>query len=447
VKPGEVAADASRDQPPEPLTGSRRRGLLGRLSQVGRKLSWGVADQAVSSLSNFAVNIYIARLLGAEQYGTFAVVFVTYAFALNASRGLVSDPLMIRFSHVEQRTWRRVTADSSGAAVAIGLALGGCLLVAAGLLRGTLGLGLLALALTLPGLLLQDSWRFAFFSAGRGFQAFLNDAIWLVLLLVAMAALQWWHVANVFWAVLAWGGAATVAALIGPLQAKVMPRLGRTRNWLTRQRDLGLRYMAEGMTNSLSNQLRTYGVGLVLGLASVGYINAANTLMAAFVVLVSGSALILLPQATRLWRDNPQSLVRFCAVICVAEAVGAAVWGAILLISLPLGLGHWLLGGIWRPSYSLVLPTLLVTIGFCVTVGPGIGLKGMGASRQSLRSAVLTAPLYVGFSLTGAWLDGAYGAVMGTAVAMWCSAAIYWWQLRVAMAASSAQVTGSGALP
>src|SRR4051794_25468069 len=165
------------------------RGLLGRLSQVGRKLSWGVADQGVSSLSNFAVNIYIARLLGAEQYGTFSIVFVTYAFALNACRGLVSDPLMIRFSHVEHPTWRRVTADSSGAAVAIGLALGGCLLVAAGLLRGTLGLGLLALALSLPGLLLQDSWRFAFFAAGRGFQAFLNDAIWLVVLLVAMVAL------------------------------------------------------------------------------------------------------------------------------------------------------------------------------------------------------------------------------------------------------------------
>src|SRR5262249_17035125 len=155
-----------------------------------------------------------------------------------------------------------------------------------------------------------------------------------------------------------------------------------------------------------------------------------STLMAAFVVLVSGSALILLPQATRLWRDTPHRLVRFCAVICVAETAAAALWGVALLISLPLGLGHWLLGSIWRPSCPLVLPTLLFTMGYCVTVGPGIGLKGMGASRQSLRSAVLTAPLYVGFSLSGAWLSGAYGAVMGTAVAMWCSAAIYWWQLR-----------------
>ena len=57
--------------------------------QASRRLSWGVADQAMSSVSNFAVNIYIARTLGAAQYGAFALAYVTYGFALNASRGLV----------------------------------------------------------------------------------------------------------------------------------------------------------------------------------------------------------------------------------------------------------------------------------------------------------------------------------------------------------------------
>jgi hypothetical protein len=35
--------------------------------RVGQRLSWGVADQAVSSLTNFAVSIYVARVLGATQ--------------------------------------------------------------------------------------------------------------------------------------------------------------------------------------------------------------------------------------------------------------------------------------------------------------------------------------------------------------------------------------------
>ena len=48
-------------------------------------MGWGVADQGMSSLTNFAVNIYIARELGAVEYGAFALAFVTYAFALNVS--------------------------------------------------------------------------------------------------------------------------------------------------------------------------------------------------------------------------------------------------------------------------------------------------------------------------------------------------------------------------
>ena len=74
-----------------------------------QRLSWGVADQAMSSISNFAVNIYIARTLGAVQYGAFGLAYVTYGFALNASRGLATDPLLVRFSgtHVPDVASRR----------------------------------------------------------------------------------------------------------------------------------------------------------------------------------------------------------------------------------------------------------------------------------------------------------------------------------------------------
>src|SRR5436309_12339596 len=144
------------------------------LHRGARGLGWGVADQAVSSLSNFAVNIYVARLLGAEQYGIFSIVYVTYAFALNASRGLVTDPLMVRFSLVDRAIWRRAVASSAGTTLSVGLVLGAAVAIAGGVLGGSLGLAFVALALCLPGLLLQDGWRFAFFTCGRGAQAFLN---------------------------------------------------------------------------------------------------------------------------------------------------------------------------------------------------------------------------------------------------------------------------------
>ena len=75
----------------------------------------------------------------------------------------------MRTGHLATR-WSPVT----GTSVSVGLVLGAVVLVAAAILGGRLGLAFVALAVTLPGLLLQDGWRFAFFSCGRGAQAFLT---------------------------------------------------------------------------------------------------------------------------------------------------------------------------------------------------------------------------------------------------------------------------------
>ena len=99
------------------------------------------------------------------------------------------------------------------------------MLTAAALLDGTVRGAFLALGLTLPGLLLQDSWRYSFFALGRGSQAFLNDTIWAVALLPALVFLRVTGHADVFWFVFAWGAAAAVGAAAGPLQARVVPRL------------------------------------------------------------------------------------------------------------------------------------------------------------------------------------------------------------------------------
>src|SRR5436190_9044601 len=147
-----MAAEAGAE--PGTLLGRSRAALLRRLPRQGvRRLSWGVADQAVSSLTNFAVTIYVARALGAIQFGAFSLAYVTYGFALNASRGLATDPLMVRFSGTDLPTWRRAVASCTGAAAVVSLAAGACVLGVAALLDGPTRLAFLALGLTLPGLL------------------------------------------------------------------------------------------------------------------------------------------------------------------------------------------------------------------------------------------------------------------------------------------------------
>jgi hypothetical protein len=79
----------------------------------------------------------------------------------------------------------------------------------------------LALGLTMPGLLLQDGWRSAFFAAGQGLQAFRNDLVWACALLPALALLVAAGETSVFWLTFAWGGAATVAAIVGVAETSI----------------------------------------------------------------------------------------------------------------------------------------------------------------------------------------------------------------------------------
>jgi O-antigen/teichoic acid export membrane protein len=397
------------------------------------RLTWGIADQGMSSLSNFLLSIYVARTLGAVQFGAFTLAFVTYGFAINASRGLAVEPLLVRFSGTVPPTWRRATGRCTGTALLVGLAAGVCALAAALLVGGTTGLAFVALGLTLPGLMLQDCWRYAFFALGRGYHAFINDTIWTVILLPSLVILRMTGHANVFNYVLAWGAAAAVGAAIAPLQARVVPNLIGATEWLSRHRDLGPRYLIENTASSAAQTFRGYSVSSILGLAAVGYIQAANTLLGPLNTIVYGISLITWPEAAKLLRQSPRRLPLFCAFVSAALVLLALACGAILLVALPRGLGHLTLGSLWAPTYPLVLPATLSFMCICATNGALLGLHALGAARRSLRSMIPAAVLVLALAVVGAAVGGALGSMRFVAVACFLTTLYTWWQFRLAL--------------
>ncbi|MGG8406827.1 hypothetical protein ACM614_09530, partial [Streptomyces sp. 12297] len=196
-----------REEPTAPVGGAGPARPTARRAMVGR-LSWGLADQAASSMTNFAVGLYVARSLGLTAFGVFSLAWLTYGVVLNVARGLATDPLVVRFSGVADAPWRAAAARASGAALGVGAALGAvCLLVGLGL-GGRVGSAFGCLGVVLPALLLQDAWRFAFFAAGAGRKAFVNDVVWGVALVPAMVVAA--RVGSVAAFVLAWGASAAV---------------------------------------------------------------------------------------------------------------------------------------------------------------------------------------------------------------------------------------------
>ncbi len=384
----------------------------------------------MSSISNFLLGIYVARELGAADLGAFALAFLTYSVVLNASRGLSTDPLVVRFSGSATSAWRSAVASASGTAVVVGI-VAGVLCVVSGLAlqaadNAVLGQVFLVLGVGLPGLMLQDSWRFAFFSVGRGAQAFLNDTVWTVLIVTGLVLSHVTGGASVTRAVMVFGMAAAVAAAFGVAQTRIAPRPRDLGPWLRANRTLAPRYLVENVSSSGASQLRAIILGAVAGLAAVGDVRAAEMLVGPFLVVLFGVAQVAVPEARR-WLDRGRAaLLRFCLGLGLVLAGAAAAWGVALMLLLPLGLGDLLLGTVWLRAYPLVPGVVVSAVAACLTVGAMSGLRAMGQARRSLRAQLIGSSLYLLAGSVGAILWAAPGAVWGAAVAG-VAAAVVWW--------------------
>ncbi|MFG2129244.1 hypothetical protein ACGFNV_15785 [Streptomyces sp. NPDC048751] len=418
-----MTTEKENPQTPAPPAGSARRALAGRLS-------WGLADQAASSVSNFAVGIYVARSLGVTAFGVFSLAWVTYGVVLNVSRGLATDPLTVRFSGVSDASWRGAVARSTGTALGVGAAIGGVCLVGGLALGGRVGPAFACLGVLLPGLLLQDAWRFSFFAAGIGRKAFFNDLVWCVALVPAMVVAA--RVGSVAAFVLAWGASATVAAGYGYIQSGILPRMTQARGWLREQRDLGYRYLVENVSLSGASQLRAYGLGAIAGLGAVGAVRGAELLMGPFLAVLMGLSLVTVPEAARVLRQAPHRLGRFCLLLGGGQAGAALLWGAALLL-MPNRLGELALGSVWHSASQLIAPITLGVAGAGLGTGAAAGLRALGAARRSLRSQLFASACYVGGGLGGAAVAGTVGSAWGVAAATVSGSAVWWLQLRSAL--------------
>ena len=114
------------------MTRRRMPGLSSAGGPAARRASWGVADQALSSLTNFGLAVVLARGLSPEGFGAASVTFAVYVLALNGSRSLTSEPLTVRHSHLGRADWGRHAADALGAALLLGSLLAPVLLVVPG---------------------------------------------------------------------------------------------------------------------------------------------------------------------------------------------------------------------------------------------------------------------------------------------------------------------------
>ena len=414
-----------------------------KLLSLLRRAGWGLADQGFSSLTNFAVGILVARTVAPADFGGFSLAFAGYGLALNVSRALTTQPLVIRFSGPATPEWRRAAGSATGTALLVGIAAGLVALLVATLTAGAVHQAFLTLAILLPGLLLQDAWRFAFFSTARGGHACANDFVWAAVQLPAMALITVAGQASLVIGMAAWGAGAVVAALVGLVQAKVLPDPRAAAEWWRAHRDLSTRYVVDVITGMGGAQLSLYAVTAIAGLAAVGTLRAGELLLGPLNVLFQGVQLAALPEAVRLFRQSPAALRRLSIVLSTVVAAAVLAWGAFVWL-LPDNIGIALLGASWAPAHSVVFLLAIGLAGGAANMGASVGLRAMAAAKRSMNINLGVTGLAVLSESTGAALNGAQGAAAAFAAGAAIGTTVWWRQYLAALRRRTSETDAAG---
>ncbi len=394
-----------------------------------RRAGWGLADQAVSSLTNFSLSVFVARNLGPTEFGALTTVFTAYVAALGICRAITSEPLLVHYSAPEHPSWSAGTSRATGTALLVGVGLGVCCVLLGAVAPAPLRMPFLILGLTLPGLLIQDCWRFSFFARGRGFSAFANDLVWAIVLSAFLWALLARGQKPVTWLILlGWGGAATVAAFFGIRQAGIIPAPQKVLSWVRAEGSLIPRFLGEFAAVSGAGQLTVYAMGAVAGLAVLGSFRAAiSILFGPIQVLIMGASAVAIPELVRASQISTTRLRWSSRLVALALAGAALAWGMVVLW-IPSRVGVALLGPTWYQAHLLTTAVIVCWVTSGLMVGATAGLRALAAAKRSLGARVIGSLLTVAGGVGGVLVDGARGAAWGCALAGTLEAMLWWWQ-------------------
>jgi O-antigen/teichoic acid export membrane protein len=405
---------------------------LASIKMMGR-FGWGLADQLLSSATNFLLALLVARTVGSRDLGAFSVAYATFTFSLGAVRAIAGELLVVRHSAVSADEWRDGVTRSAGTALIAGVIVGvGCLVTAAGAgepFRTVLGI----VGLALPFLLVQDVWRFAFFARGRGSAAFLNDVVWVVTMFAAFGLVRYYHVSSVAWLTLGWASAGALAAIVGVFQLKVLPSGPVAAvKWLRHHREIAPRFFAEFAVSSGVSNLTLFAIGAIAGLGELGRLRAGEIALGPLTVLFAGAGMVATAEGVRLLHESPRRLVRGCRGLSLALAAGVVAWGVVIL-AIPRTIGESLLRANWDAARPLLLPLVIALIGYALSFGAWTGLRSLAAAKRSLRARCIDGSLTFSLGLTGAYLGGATGVAWGYAVTGILRSLNAWWQFSRAL--------------
>jgi O-antigen/teichoic acid export membrane protein len=397
-----------------------------------RRAGIGIVDQLLYSFGNFALTVVVAREVSAAAFGTYSLIIATYLISVAIVRGLTSETLVVRFSAADRSSWRDAARDATGASLVLGVVLGALMVAASFFTHGSLATTGLTVGIFLPGLVLQDTLRFAALAHGRPALALVNDATQAVVQFGALAVLITSGNTKVWQLVSAWGGAAYVAALVGALSLRLAVRPFGVFAWFRAHGDLAGKYALDDLASQGSQQVTVYVVAGAAGLTDAGGLRGAQTVFGPPSILNVGVQAAVTPELVRILRTSTRRLHSAVLYLGLGLAAVGAVWG-VLALFIPDRFGHQLFGDTWAQAQPLLVFFVVAQTTNGFRVAPMAGLRALGAANRTLLARSFVIGVGLIFQVAGAVLDGAHGVAVAIAIVTPIQAVAWWAQFEIAL--------------
>lgn len=380
-----------------------------------RNVSWNLVDQALSALSNTVLSIIVARSVSAADFGSFSIAFVVFGVFIALTKSLVGQPLQIRFAGAAPGRQRRAISHALGSAALVGVVGAVVVAVVSRFVSPSVGWALLALAVVLPALLIQDSCRMAMFAIGTPRSAAAIDAVWTLVQLAGLGVLVLVGVDEVPWLIIAWGVGAAASAVLGLVLLRVVPALRRGWGWFQTNWDLTRYLFPEYFLGLGAMQLAILLVGVIASAESVGSLRAAQVLLGPLGIIGAGVFQFAVPEIARRASLSSATMARFAAAVSGGLGLVTVVYVIVLLV-LPARWGITLFGASWSGAAAVLLAMGLSAVASSLANGPAGILYGIGSARLTFRINLAKGPILLVAVLVGTSLAGAVGAAWGLAL-------------------------------
>ncbi|MDL5159136.1 hypothetical protein [Actinomycetospora termitidis] len=379
--------------------------------RAGKVLA-GVADQVLSSGTNYLTAFIASVVLAPDGFGFFVVAYAVVTIYSAGIRAFVGEPLLAHLPTVtDEHRRRHLAASSLGAAAVLGV-LGALVLLAVGEVVGGPLTWLVAFAPWVPGALVADAGRYVFFSRSTPTKALAVDATWATVQAVALIGIAvggTWSVASL---AAAWGVGALAAVAVLPVLGLRRPTGPRT--WLRESRYLSGWFTVVAVVGQSQVYIVLLLAGLLLTTTDAAGLRAVQLLVYQPPVTFMAALLLLLTPAFARKAADRAAVDRFRTVALVAMAA----LGLVVLAAIPLR--HVLLDLLF-PQYTafaaLVIPVAIQSVLAGLTVPFHARLRGLRRPRALVGAQLVTTTGVVAGAALGLLLAGVDGLAWGMTTA------------------------------